>query len=137
MSGIRSAVPGPISSPPDLMLRLWPRPASCRDARRAVRAYCVECTIESLADDAELLTSELVTNAIAHTGTMITLVAACTNGQLVVSVRDDDIGGRNLVAAAAEATAESGRGLELVATIAGTWGMTPHADGKSVWFRLP
>jgi signal transduction histidine kinase len=78
-----------------------------------------------------------VTNAIAHTGTMITLVAACTNGQLVVSVRDDDIGGRNLVAAAAEATAESGRGLELVATIAGTWGMTPHADGKSVWFRLP
>ena len=137
MSGTRSGVPDQPASPAVLMVRLWPQPDSCADARRAVRAFCVDQAVTPLADDAELLTSELVTNAIAHCATLITLLATFSDDRLVVVVRDDERAERALIAATAETMAESGRGLHLVASIAGAWGTTSHPDGKSVWFRLP
>lgn len=136
MSGISSGPQDRATSLPDLTMRLWPQPVACAAARRAVRVFCTERSLAQLADDAELLTSELIANAITHSGALVTLVATCTDTQLVVSVRDDDPR-PSLVAATAETFAESGRGLQLVAAIAGAWGTTPHPVGKSVWFRLP
>lgn len=122
--------------PAELVLRLWPRASSCGQARHAVRTFCFAHSLQDLADDAELLTSELVTNAIEHTGTLITVVAVCEHGELIVNVRDDGAAAPPVVGIAA-VDAESGRGMQLVEGIAGRWGTAFHADGKSVWFRLP
>ena len=121
----------------ELLLRLWPSAESCGTARHAVRAYCVDNALPQLADDAELLTSELVTNAIEHCGTLITLVAMCTGSDLIVNVRDDDSASPGPVVTVAAADAEDGRGMHVVETLAGSWGTSRHGDGKSVWFRLP
>jgi len=121
--------------PAELVLRLWPRPSSCAQARHAVRTFCFAHSLQDLADDAELLTSELVTNAIEHTGTLITVVAVSDHGTLIVNVRDDGSAVAPIVDLAAP-DAESGRGLQLVEALAGQWGTAVHGDGKSVWFRL-
>jgi anti-sigma regulatory factor (Ser/Thr protein kinase) len=102
-----------------------------------VRNFCLDQALPALANDAELCTSELVTNAIEHTGTLITLVAMRTDDGLIVNVRDDDASCGDLVAALPEAAAESGRGMHVVGMVAGDWGVSRHEDGKSVWFRLP
>ncbi|WP_406719362.1 SpoIIE family protein phosphatase [Streptomyces althioticus] len=93
-------------------------------------------------DDAALVTSELVTNAVVHAGTDVHLTCRLEEdtGALVVEVADrhpsraprDD---------AAEAPAhdipEYGRGLRLVAALAESWGVTYRAGSKTVWARLP
>lgn len=126
------------TSPSDeLILRLWPRPASCGDARTALRSFCLTHSLEHVSDDAELLASELMTNAIKHAHALITFVAICDDRHLLVNVHDDDSDHDVSAPAPAGETAESGRGLHLVDRIAGSWGTTMHPDGKSVWFRLP
>lgn len=121
---------------PELVLRLWPGPPSSRDARRAIHAFCIDHALVDLAADAELLTSELVTNAIKHSSGLITVVAAYGGAELTVSVRDD---ATDMITCDGQpaADAESGRGLQIVDQIASQWGTTPHETGKSVWFRLP
>jgi len=121
----------------EMILRLWPRPLSCGEARHAVRSFCLTNNLPHLADDAELLASELIANAIKHAHALVTVIAVCVDEQLLVNVRDDDAEGGSPVATVATAEAESGRGLHLVGQIAGSWGTTRHPDGKSVWFRLP
>ncbi len=92
-------------------------------------------------DDAALVASELVTNAVVHAGTEVRLTCRLEDtGALVVEVADlhpsraprDD---------AAEAPAhdlpEYGRGLRLVAALAESWGVTYRAGSKTVWARLP
>ncbi|WP_406717165.1 SpoIIE family protein phosphatase [Streptomyces althioticus] len=93
-------------------------------------------------DDAALVASELVTNAVVHVGTDVHLTCRLEEdtGALVVEVADrhpsraprDD---------AAEAPAhdipEYGRGLRLVAALAESWGVTYRAGSKTVWARLP
>ncbi|MFI1957135.1 SpoIIE family protein phosphatase [Streptomyces althioticus] len=93
-------------------------------------------------DEAALVASELVTNAVVHAGTEVHLTCRLEEdtGALVVEVADrhpsraprDD---------AAEAPAfdipEYGRGLRLVAALAESWGVTYRAGSKTVWARLP
>ncbi len=93
-------------------------------------------------DDAALVASELVTNAVVHAGTDVHLTCRLEEGTgaLVVEVAD-----RHLSRAprddAAEAPAhdipEYGRGLRLVAALAESWGVTYRAGSKTVWARLP
>lgn len=80
---------GPAPSSADrLSITLPPHLASCARARHAVRAFCQANALPQLADDAELLCSELVTNAIQHSGGQITLVAESAGGGLRVTVDD-------------------------------------------------
>lgn len=120
-----------------MTLRLWPHNRACAEARHAVRGFCDDHQLEHLAWDAELLTSELVTNALKHVGGIVTLVAICRQGSLVVVIRDDAATATLSVNRREEPAAEGGRGLQLVSQLAGIWGIRRHADGKSVWFRLP
>jgi anti-sigma regulatory factor (Ser/Thr protein kinase) len=91
------------------------------------------------ADDAVLLTSELVTNAITHTASgrggkiVVTIYRADT--RVRVEVRD---GGSDRVPAVRSAgTAEvSGYGLGLVELIARCWGYRGGQRGRIVWFML-
>lgn len=93
-------------------------------------------------DLAELLTSELVTNALVHTdrGAHITAKlgdgpGALVGGRLRVEVRDFVSRHPTLRTHAAE-EGTSGRGLLLVHTLADAWGVRAHVVGKAIWFEL-
>ena len=85
----------------------------------------------------ELLTSEIMTNAVVHgtTGRCVRLVTRAEAGVFEVSVTDDGPG-IPTVCHVAPAAAEGGRGLLLVEALATEWGVTEHDAGKSVWFRV-
>lgn len=120
-----------------ISLTLPPDAGSCVLARRAVRAFCRTHRLTHLADDAELLTSELVGNAVAHAHANVGVTAQCTDASVMVRVTDDD-GPAVIPAPAAPAgLAERGRGLYVVSELAGDWGTSRQGDAKSVWFRLP
>ena len=88
----------------------------------------------SLIDDAELLVSELATNALLHADEPIELVLQPITGGVRVEVRD---GSRHLpLPAAGSAEAMTGRGLRLVKTLASDWGVERLPQGKAVWVEL-
>ncbi|MFD8966477.1 SpoIIE family protein phosphatase [Streptomyces sp. NPDC059568] len=105
-----------------------------------------------LADDAVVIVSELVTNAVVHAGTTVELLcrhetaAEDPSGTgeeqaaLVLEISDhhparaiqSDARGQ-----APSGTPEYGRGLQLVASLAERWGITYRPGLKTVWARLP
>lgn len=104
------------------------------------RAFLGDATCEKhharVLDDAQLLGSELVTNAVLHGAPPITMRVECdgTRG-LRVSVTDGNPESAQL--RQADPAEESGRGLRLVDIISADWGVEPrHGDGKDAWFRL-
>jgi hypothetical protein len=110
-------------------------PAAAATARRLVRSAVFAWDVPVDMDTAMLLTSELVTNAIAHeTGDAVLLVITCICGQLRVDVHDTSCVPPLPVAAPADA--EAGRGLMLVASLSTDWGFHPTPSGKAVYFTL-
>lgn len=92
-----------------------------------------------LADTAELLTSELVTNALQHTEHGAELTATLSAEahrchRLRVEVRDFVSRHPKLRAPGDQTT--SGRGLLLVQALADAWGVHTEGTGKVVWFEL-
>ncbi|MET7760999.1 ATP-binding protein [Streptomyces sp. NPDC005336] len=94
------------------------------------------------ADLAELLTSELVTNALVHTGRGAHVTAtlgdgpgARVAGRLRVEVRDF-VSRHPTLRAHPPRDSTSGRGLLLVHTLADAWGVRAHGVGKALWFEL-
>ncbi|SEC99598.1 ATP-binding protein [Streptomyces sp. 2231.1] len=115
----------------------WPlaqEPVSVRRARRLVTAQLAEWAVADLADTAELLVSELVTNALRHTRGPLRLNLRLRDSRLMCEVEDTESAGpvRNVVGP----DAEGGRGTELLDVLAGAWGTERTATGKSVWFEL-
>ena len=92
-----------------------------------------------VADDAVLLTSELVTNAIAHTASgrggkvIVTVYRAGT--RVRIDVKDDGSDHAPVAHPVGEAR-ESGFGLELVELIADRWGHCGGQRSRVVWFML-
>ncbi|BEP13372.1 hypothetical protein acdb102_16830 [Acidothermaceae bacterium B102] len=86
-------------------------------------------------DDAELLVSELVTNAVLHGLPPITLRVDCDTLELIVEV-SDEAAGPALAPRDVTLEGESGRGLALVDILSDAWGVEPLDQGKVVWFRL-
>ncbi|WP_181384057.1 SpoIIE family protein phosphatase [Streptomyces sp. NWU49] len=93
-------------------------------------------------DDATLIASELVTNAVVHAGTDVHLTCRLEEGTgaLVVEVSDRHPSraprGTEQEAPPYEAP-EYGRGLPLVAALCEAWGVTYRPGSKTVWARLP
>jgi anti-sigma regulatory factor (Ser/Thr protein kinase) len=117
-------------------LELPATPAAASVARLFVRCLCEEWGVGSVADVAELLSSELVTNAVLHARSSIELEAARTASALRVDVRDVGRGQVQPKAQPAPTEAEGGRGLSIVASLAQSWGVEESSGGKSVWFTL-
>ncbi|MEV4432326.1 ATP-binding protein [Streptomyces sp. NPDC049555] len=117
-----------------------------REVRAGLRALLAGRAGSELAGTAELLASELVTNALVHTDGAAVFTARLTGGRLHVAVRDFLSRPPVAVTGPAEWTADaspdagpvatSGRGLLLVDCLADAWGVRRHAVGKAVWFVL-
>lgn len=124
----------PTLSPQRLALHLPAEPASTRQARRFVSDALDRWSCPQLTDAAELLTSELVTNAVVHAHSEVDLCMTRTRSGVRIEVMDEAAGPVAPVGAPPHAT--GGRGLLLVSALARTWGVRPCRDGKSVWFEL-
>ncbi|MEV3993706.1 ATP-binding protein [Streptomyces sp. NPDC049837] len=87
------------------------------------------------ADVAELLTSELLTNALIHTEHGAVVTATMTPAALRVEVRDFTTALPSPYAPSVD-DGTHGRGLVLVQALADAWGVLTHGVGKVVWFEL-
>lgn len=111
-------------------------------ARALVRSVLSETDLTYLLDEALLLTTELSTNGVLHAGTDIDLEIVVDDGELTVVVTDSStispIAFVPVPPSHLHGTEvpERGRGLFLVDHFAAAWGVTHHATGKEVWFRL-
>jgi serine phosphatase RsbU (regulator of sigma subunit) len=103
-------------------------------ARALTRQQLTGWGLDALSDLAELLVSELVTNAV-RAATRPVVLRMMRVGKLLVEVSDDD---HNLpLLRRAECDDEDGRGLALVSNLSHRWGTSREAVGKVVWFELP
>ena len=123
--------------PDSLVLTVRPSPAMVGESRRAVTRFCHDLGLVEIVDDLSLLVSELMTNAYRHARQRITLHAIYDGDGVTVAVTDDNAGDHPVRVEAQDASSETGRGLQIVDALAGSWGITSRADGKSIWFRLP
>ncbi|GHG44704.1 SpoIIE family protein phosphatase [Streptomyces griseocarneus] len=109
-------------------------------ARAFVRDTLQGWGFPDIIDDAVVLTSELVTNAVVHAGTHADVLCVRMNTGVRVEVADRyperevplQEPGRQF----GSVDREGGRGLLLCAAIASRWGVEYTATAKTVWFRL-
>jgi anti-sigma regulatory factor (Ser/Thr protein kinase) len=94
-----------------------------------------------LADDAAVIVSELVTNALMHGGrdgaarADVELILWRRSGQLVCAVTDPGAG--TPVPVQPDPFGEAGRGLHVVQALSATWGWTRFGDSrKAVWAAM-
>jgi hypothetical protein len=114
--------------------RLAPDPVEVGRVRAAVREQLHAWQLAKLADTAELLVGELVTNAVRHSHGRPVEVRLVRGDNLLCEVDDDDHALPSLLGAGP--TDEAGRGLRVVSTLAREWGATRTGAGKTVWFEL-
>jgi anti-sigma regulatory factor (Ser/Thr protein kinase) len=123
--------------PPRRSLTLSPTPGAPAEAREFTHEICVEWGIGRVANLAELVASELVTNAVMHARTQIAVTLRLSGDTLSVAVRDGDPRPMFRPAPGSGAPSdEHGRGLLLLDAMADAWGSTPTADGKVVWANI-
>ncbi|MDA0166534.1 SpoIIE family protein phosphatase [Solirubrobacter ginsenosidimutans] len=121
--------------PPSANLSIDDDVRAVHQARSFTRGTLDEWSLPvSLARDAILLVSEMVTNAIVHGRAPIHLHLRHAREHLVVEVEDT----ATAVPRKLRPTTNDvhGRGLQLVAMMADEWGTRPIHDGKSVWCAL-
>jgi len=114
-----------------------PTSESVPAARRLVREALASWGALDVVDDAVLLVSELVTNAVVHAGTHIDVACRYEEGHIHIEVVDRhppralplDVG-------PPPTDREGGRGLYLCAALASSWGVEYAAASKRVWIRL-
>jgi anti-sigma regulatory factor (Ser/Thr protein kinase) len=112
-------------------------PESAALARKFVRATLLAWGLGHLTDDAALVVSELVGNAVRHSGLpeLRVSVALVEPRRFRVAVSDGSSAAPRPRHPADDS--ESGRGLFLVEAVADRWGTSPERDGgKSVWAEL-
>jgi anti-sigma regulatory factor (Ser/Thr protein kinase) len=106
-------------------------------ARRLVRDACdIWLLPPEVREIAELVCTELVTNAVEHAHSSSQLTLTCTRSTLRLSVRDycpTPIPRPRPI----DVNAFRGRGLHLVACLAQVWGVHQQPDGKTIWVSLP
>jgi len=109
-------------------------------ARAAVRQVLASWGMSSLTPDAQLLASELVTNAVEHgdgrpIGLTIRRHAEPGAAAGILCQVTDTAPGRPRMRAIQPAS-ERGRGLQIVAALAADHGVTANPCGKTTWFTL-
>jgi anti-sigma regulatory factor (Ser/Thr protein kinase) len=105
------------------------------EARHAVARFLARADVPQLIDDAQLLVSELVTNAVRHARGPIAVHAHIRDGFLHLEVGDSQ---PELLPELRQARLddEAGRGIDLVDKVAARWGWRVTDRSKVVWFDL-
>lgn len=88
----------------------------------------------SLIGDAEMIVSELVTNAVNARGTAAELTITASGAGVRIEVRDDAGGTPQQREPGLEAP--GGRGLMIVAALSDSWGVRSARSGKTVWAEV-
>jgi anti-sigma regulatory factor (Ser/Thr protein kinase) len=129
-----------------VQLEVFPDPAEVGRARRWARSRLQRSGIgadEPLAETLLLLISELVTNAVVHTGCPAVLRMlfpeseaheAGANGTVRVEVADASA--KPPAPRHAKGDETGGRGLELVDGLADRWGWEREGSGKHIWCEV-
>lgn len=106
--------------------------------RRLLREWLAGWELSAIADDEELLVSEVVTNGLVHGDSDVYVYVHKYPERIRVEVRDSDPHPAQAVTVPRdEDQAEGGRGLVIVSALASAWGNSPSGRGKTVWFELP
>jgi anti-anti-sigma regulatory factor len=121
--------------PPRVTSKIAPDRDAPGRARAAVVAFCADQGVGGDGDAAQLVASELVTNAVVHAGTEIDLTLRLLTPYLHIAVRDRGTGQPRIAGVVGE-SAESGRGLLLVDALASSWGTLFPDVGKIVWAQV-
>ena len=116
-------------------LHLTNDPRAPRIARHTIRRALLDYAhTTELADTAELLTSELVANAVKHSDGPVAVRLRTHDGVVRIGVLDNH---PELPTPLRTTPNEDfGRGLFLVQALATAWGRYPLTDSKVVWFEL-
>ncbi|MET7641842.1 SpoIIE family protein phosphatase [Streptomyces sp. NPDC005438] len=113
---------------------------SVATARGFVRDALQGWGLTEIIDDAVVLTSELVTNAVVHAGTSTEVLCLRDDNGVRVEVVDRyperELPVRDTSFTMSNPDREGGRGLLLCAALATRWGVDYTAADKRVWFRL-
>ncbi|AEM86305.1 SpoIIE family protein phosphatase [Streptomyces violaceusniger] len=153
----RTTLPGSVRAPG--AARTFVRTALT--GRSAAEAFEPVALDERSIDDAVLLVSELVTNAVLHAGTRVEVVCRLQPGAATADEGDTmgqpdetpapadpprrpgivvevaDLHPASTVYGGPETQRRGrGRGLQLIGALAEAWGVTYHRTRKAVWFRL-
>ncbi|MGW1953897.1 ATP-binding protein [Streptomyces sp. NPDC001920] len=125
-----------------MQLEIRPDPAEVGRARRWARSRLAGSGIgvdEPLAETLILLVSELVTNAVVHTGCPAVLrlsLSGATQESATVRLEVADRSDRAPVPRCVDSDATGGRGLALVDGLADRWGWCTEGAGKRIWCEL-
>lgn len=106
-----------------------------RLARRTLRDLCQAVNLAQVSDDAQLLVSEHVTNAVVHGRGTVVVRAYVSPRELRVEVQDDDP--RPAQVRHAADYDEGGRGISMLVALAAAWGVQALPLGKYIWFTVP
>jgi PAS domain S-box-containing protein len=113
---------------------------SVATARSFVRDTLQGWGFADIVDDAVVLTSELVTNAVVHAGTSADVLCLRTEDGVRVEVSDlypdRELPVQNAAVSMGSPDREGGRGLQLCAALATRWGVEYTPTHKQVWFQL-
>ncbi|MEU3985046.1 ATP-binding protein [Streptomyces sp. NPDC026672] len=124
-------------NPADAEIPLPSRPESAATARRLTQVVVLRHwgLTPKMAEDAVLLVSELVGNAVRHTGARVFgLRMRRRRGWIRVEVRDPSRGLPCLMPV--QELDLSGRGLFLVDKLSDRWGVDLLPRGKTTWFEM-
>ncbi len=123
----------------EFSIRLARNYASVQAARRFVRHALHMWSADGQVDDAVIIVSELVTNAIAHAHTGCELRISRMDGAqgAIVRLEVNDRGAHIPDVQTLTDTREHGRGLHIVAALTKAWGVDTEPDGsKTVWAEM-
>jgi hypothetical protein len=132
--GVATALPVPQRR----SLALSPDRNAPARSRQFVQDVCADWGIGRVASLAELVASELVTNAVTHARTPMNMTLRLIDSRLSVDVRDADPRPmfRPTPGAGGAPNDEHGRGLLVLDAMADAWGTSPTGDGKVVWANI-
>lgn len=137
-----ASVPAPSRTAAECRFRfeLAAHPGAPARARRLTRARLTGWSVsEDLCDTAELVVSELITNALVHTASS-RMVCELRKGDDRVRIAVEDEGcapDRPRANPRQQPEEEHGRGLLLVDALCSAWGAQEHGPGLLVWADLP